>query len=65
MRLILPMIFIIPTEDVQKNNIWLWKSLDTAKTSSNFEKRIRMLIPDKFQEKSPKFMNLGWVTKKL
>ena len=56
-------IFIIPTVDVKENNMWLWKSPDTAKSSSNFEKKIRMLIPDKFQEKSPKSMKFGWVIK--
>ena len=30
-------IFIIPTEDVQKNNTWSWKSVDIESTSSNFE----------------------------
>ena len=33
-------IFIIPTVDVKENNMWLWKSPDTAKSSSNFEKKL-------------------------
>ena len=32
-------IFIIPIEDITKNNTWPWKSANTAKTSSNFEKK--------------------------
>lgn len=32
-------IFISPTQDKQKNNTLSWKSAETAKTSSNFEKK--------------------------
>ena len=32
-------IFIFVTEDIQKHSNWSWKSADTAKTSSNFEKK--------------------------
>lgn len=42
--------FIIPAANTQ--NAWSWKSTDTEKVSSNFEKKkSRVLIPDKFQEK--------------
>ena len=38
----------------------LRKSTDTAKTNSNFEKKkSRILIQDKFYEKSPDFMKFG------
>ena len=48
-----------------KNN-WSWKSNEIAKSSLNFEKKTsRMLIPDKFQEKSPNCLKFGWITKKL
>ena len=33
-------ILIFPTEDMQKNNTWSWKSADTAKNSSNLEKEV-------------------------
>ena len=34
-------IFIILAEDIrQKNSTWSWKSADSAKISSNFEKNI-------------------------
>ena len=37
-----------------KNNTWSWKSADTAKTSSNFEKiknkKLKILIPDIFRK---------------
>ena len=39
---------IVTTEDKQKNNAWSWKSADTVETSSNFEKKIKVLIPDAF-----------------
>ena len=35
------------------------KVLTLQKPVQILKKKIRMLIPDKFQEKSPKFMNLG------
>ena len=41
-------VFIIPTDDLQKKNTWSRKSADTVKTSWNFEKKIRILFPDKF-----------------
>ena len=49
-----------------KHNTWSWQSADIAKSSSNFEKNyFRILIPDKFQEKSLNFMKFVWVTKKF
>ena len=32
-------IFIFPTEGIQKNNTWLWKSVDTAKMNLNLKKK--------------------------
>ena len=49
-----------------KHNTLSWQSANTAKTSCNFEKNyFRILIPDKFQEKSLNFMKFVWVTKKF
>ena len=40
-----------------KYNTWSWQSAGTAKTSSNFEKNyFRILIPNRFQEKSLNYM---------
>ena len=36
-----------------------------AKTSPNFEEKIKILIPDKFQEKSSSFIKFECITKKL
>ena len=41
------------------------KKANTAKISSNFEKKIRILIPDKLQEKSLDFMKLAKFNKNL
>ena len=35
------------TEHIQKNSTSSWKCASTEKTSLNFEKEIRILIPDK------------------
>ena len=40
-------IFIIPIEDVYKISTWSSKSADIAKTSSNFDKKFNISIPDK------------------
>ena len=52
-------IFLFPTENIQRNSTWSREKADTEKTSSNFEKKIRILILDKFYEKSPSFMKFG------
>ena len=45
-------IFIISTEDIQKDNIWWLESADTAKTDSNIEENIQNVHPRSIFKKS-------------
>ena len=45
-QLILPRIYsLVQQKSYKKNNAWSWKSADTAKTSSNFEKKLQNINP--------------------
>ena len=48
-----------------KSNTWSSKSADTAKTSSDFEKKSIILMPYKIQEKPPNFHEISMSYKKL